>query len=111
MKKFRVVDAKGEKTFLSISSIKRWYSVSLENASDTNHSDDAFFYSRSYISFGKLRFCLYLSYVFVNDKAYKTETYNTKTYKTGTYKTTSNIHVRTGPGTKYKAKTYKQLTY
>lgn len=39
-----------------------------------------------------------------------TETYNTKTYKTGTYKTTSNIHVRTGAGTNYKAKTYKQLT-
>jgi uncharacterized protein YkuJ len=72
MKKFRVTDAKGEKTFLSMSSIKRWYSVSLENAPDTNHSSDAFFYSHSYISFGKLRFCLYLSYVFVNDKAYKT---------------------------------------
>lgn len=39
-----------------------------------------------------------------------TETYNTKAYKIGTYKTTSNIHVRTGPGTNYKAKTYKQLT-
>ena len=57
----------------------------------------------------------YLSTSIENDKTYKTETYNTKTYKTktyktGTYKTTSNIHVRTGPGTKYKAKTYKQLT-
>lgn len=52
----------------------------------------------------------YLSTSIENDKTYKTETYNTKTYKTGTYKTTSNIHVRTGSGTKYKAKTYKQLT-
>ena len=57
----------------------------------------------------------YLSISVENDKAYKTETYNTKTYKTkayktGTYKTTSNIHVRTGPGTNYKAKAYKQLT-
>lgn len=49
----------------------------------------------------------YLSTSVENDK---TETYNTKTYKTGTYKTTSNIHVRTGPGTNYKSKTYKQLT-
>ena len=47
----------------------------------------------------------YLSTSIENDKTYKTET-----YKTGTYKTTANIHVRTGPGTKYKAKTYKQLT-
>lgn len=52
----------------------------------------------------------YLSTSIENDKTYKTETYNTKTYKTGTYKTTSNIHVRTGPGTNYKAKAYKQLT-
>ena len=52
----------------------------------------------------------YLSTSVENDKTYKTETYNTKTYKTGTYKTTSNIHVRTGPGTNYKTKTYKQLT-
>lgn len=52
----------------------------------------------------------YLSTSIENDKTYKTETYNTKTYKTGTYRTTSNIHVRTGPGTNYKAKTYKQLT-
>lgn len=73
MKKFRVIDAKGEKTFLSISSIKRWYSVSLENAPDTNHQDDAFFDSNFYISFGNnLQFVLFLDYVFVNDKAYKT---------------------------------------
>ena len=73
MKKFRVVDAKGEKTFQSISSIKRWYSVSLENASDTNHQDDAFFDSNFNISFGNnLQFVLFLDYVFVNDKAYKT---------------------------------------
>ena len=31
-------------------------------------------------------------------------------YITGKYKVTTNIHVRTGPGTNYKAKTYKQLT-
>lgn len=73
MTKFRVVDAKGEKTFLSMSSIKRWYSVSLENAPDTNHQDDAFFDSNFYISFGKdLQFVLFLDYVFINDKAYKT---------------------------------------
>lgn len=73
MKKFRVVDTKGEKTFLSISSVKRWYSVSIENAPDTNHQDDAFFDSHFYISFGNnLQFVLFLDYVFVNDKAYKT---------------------------------------
>ncbi len=33
-----------------------------------------------------------------------------KRYSTGTYRTTANIHVRTGAGTNYKAKTYKQLT-
>jgi len=72
MKKFRVTDAKGEKTFLSISSVKRWYSVSLENAPDKNHQDDAFFDSNFYISFGNnLQFVLFLDYVFVNDKAYK----------------------------------------
>jgi len=72
MKKFRVTDAKGEKTFQSISSIKRWYSVSLENAPDTNHQDDAFFDSNFNISFGNnLQFVLFLDYVFVNDKAYK----------------------------------------
>lgn len=31
-------------------------------------------------------------------------------YKTGTYKTTSNLHVRSGAGTNYRAKTYKQLS-
>ncbi len=31
-------------------------------------------------------------------------------YRTGTYKITSNLHVRTGASTSYKAKTYKQLT-
>ena len=31
-------------------------------------------------------------------------------YKTGTYKVNTNIHVRTGPGTNYSYKTYKQLT-
>ena len=31
-------------------------------------------------------------------------------YTAGTYKTTSNLHVRTGPGTNYKIKTYSQLT-
>lgn len=73
MKNFRVIDAKGEKTFLSMSSVKRWYSVSLENAPDTNHHNDAFFDSNFNISFGKdLKFALFLSYVFVNYKAYKT---------------------------------------
>lgn len=73
MKKFRVIDAKGEKTFQSISSIKRWYSVSLENAPDTNHRDEVFFDSNFNISFGNnLQFVLFLDYVFVNDKAYKT---------------------------------------
>ena len=72
MKKFRVTDTNGEKTFLSMSSVKRWYSVSLENAPDTNHHDDAFFDSHFYTSFGKdLSFVLFLSYIFVNDKAYK----------------------------------------
>ena len=33
-----------------------------------------------------------------------------KKYTKGTYITTYNIHVRTNPGTKYTAKTYKQLT-
>lgn len=33
-----------------------------------------------------------------------------KTYTTGKYKVSTNIHVRTGPGTNYKVKTYKQLT-
>lgn len=33
-----------------------------------------------------------------------------KGYTTGTYKTTANLHVRTGAGTNYTAKTYKQLT-
>jgi uncharacterized protein YraI len=31
-------------------------------------------------------------------------------YTTGTYKTTANLNVRTGAGTKYAKKTYKQLT-
>lgn len=31
-------------------------------------------------------------------------------YKTGTYKVNTNIHVRSGSGTNYKAKTYRQLT-
>ena len=31
-------------------------------------------------------------------------------YTTGKYKVITNIHVRVGPGTNYKAKTYKQLT-
>lgn len=33
-----------------------------------------------------------------------------KKYTTGTYKTTSNINVRSGAGTKYSRKTYKQLS-
>ena len=33
-----------------------------------------------------------------------------KTYTTGKYKVSTNIHVRAGAGTNYKAKTYKQLT-
>lgn len=33
-----------------------------------------------------------------------------KTYTTGKYKVSTNIHVRTGPGTNYKIKIYNQLT-
>ena len=33
-----------------------------------------------------------------------------KKYTIGKYKVVTNIHVRTGPGTNYNAKTYKQLT-
>ena len=33
-----------------------------------------------------------------------------KRYSTGTYKTTANLHVRTGASTKYRAKTYRELT-
>ena len=33
-----------------------------------------------------------------------------KKYTIGKYKVATNIHVRTGPGTNYSAKTYKQLT-
>ena len=35
---------------------------------------------------------------------------NSSKYSTGKYKIITNIHVRTGSGTNYKAKTYKQLT-
>ena len=35
---------------------------------------------------------------------------NSKNYKIGTYKVTSNLHVRSGPGTNYKIKIYNQLT-
>lgn len=35
---------------------------------------------------------------------------NSSKYSTGKYKVITNIHVRTGSGTNYKAKTYKQLT-
>jgi SH3-like domain-containing protein len=31
-------------------------------------------------------------------------------YRTGTYRTTANLHVRTGASTKYRAKTYRELT-
>ena len=33
-----------------------------------------------------------------------------KRYSTGTYRTTANLHVRTGASTKYRAKTYRELT-
>ena len=33
-----------------------------------------------------------------------------KRYSTGTYRTTANIYVRTGAGTNYRAKTYRELT-
>lgn len=36
---------------------------------------------------------------------------STKKYTTGKYVVNTNIHVRTGPGTNYNAKTYTQLTY
>ncbi len=48
----------------------------------------------------------YLSSINPNKKATSTQ----KTYKTGKYKVSTNIHVRAGAGTNYKAKTYKQLT-
>lgn len=48
----------------------------------------------------------YLSSINPNKKATSTQ----KTYTTGKYKVSTNIHVRTGAGTNYKAKTYKQLT-
>lgn len=48
----------------------------------------------------------YLSSINPNKKATSTQ----KTYTTGKYKVSTNIHVRAGVGTNYKAKTYKQLT-
>lgn len=48
----------------------------------------------------------YLSSINPNKKATSTQ----KTYTTGKYKISTNIHVRAGAGTNYKAKTYKQLT-
>lgn len=48
----------------------------------------------------------YLSSINPNKKATSTQ----KTYTTGKYKVSTNIHVRTGAGTNYKVKTYKQLT-
>lgn len=48
----------------------------------------------------------YLSSINPNKKATSTQ----KTYTTGKYKVSTNIHVRMGAGTNYKAKTYKQLT-
>ena len=48
----------------------------------------------------------YLSFINPNKKATSTQ----KTYTTGKYKVSTNIHVRMGAGTNYKAKTYKQLT-
>ena len=70
---FKVIDKTGSLQFLSMKSLKRWYACSLENAPGTNHHDDAFFDSRFHVSFGKgLEFVLFLSYIFVNNKAYKT---------------------------------------
>lgn len=48
----------------------------------------------------------YLSSINPNKKATSTQ----KTYTTGKYKVSTNIHVRTGPGTNYKIKIYNQLT-
>lgn len=51
------------------------------------------------------------SYLSASPVTYSNTTSNKTTgYKTGTYKTTANIHVRTGAGTNYRTKTYKQLT-
>ena len=47
------------------------------------------------------------SYMPSNKKSVTTKSRN---YTTGTYKTTSNINVRSGAGTKYSRKTYKQLS-
>lgn len=51
----------------------------------------------------------YLTSSIVTNTTNQTST-NSRKYTIGTYKTTSNLHVRSGAGTKYKAKTYKQLT-
>lgn len=48
------------------------------------------------------------SYMPSNKKSTTTKSYGK--YTTGTYKTTSNINVRSGAGTKYSRKTYKQLS-
>lgn len=48
----------------------------------------------------------YLSSINPGKKTISTQ----KTYTTGKYKVSTNIHVRAGAGTNYKAKTYKQLT-
>lgn len=52
----------------------------------------------------------YLSSVQVTSLNTQTTKKTITGYRTGTYKTTSNLHVRTGAGTNYRAKTYKELT-
>lgn len=70
MKKFKVVDARGEKVFESISAVKKWYSIAFDSNPNTNHYEDTLFLSRE-IGPAGLKLRLFLSYVFVNDKVYK----------------------------------------
>ena len=47
---------------------------------------------------------------YMPSKKKSTTTKSSSKYTTGKYKVTSNLNVRTGPGTKYARKNYKQLT-
>lgn len=63
MNKLKVIDKKGEKTFESMSAIKRWYQ-------DIGNHQNIFFKARD-IPVGVIKLKLFLSYIFVNDKVYK----------------------------------------
>lgn len=45
-----------------------------------------------------------------SSKVYSIVNESSKNYKIGTYKVTSNLHVRSGPGTNYKMRKYTKLT-